>query len=272
VRTGKTLKKTEKLASESHVSPSKPVRPKPVRKGKTAKKSPNQIVSDANAVQHTEASVPGEKKRRALARIAEHRRAFAKNLAVPAVPTVSSEVPGAKKLRALARIAEHRRAFAQNLAKSVSAKKVKNKPSEPASKPARPKPVRKPRTAKTTSFKTISVNPYGTNVVMYNMPRPKPPKKSKKVKSISLNQVTFPEPSLIQAPSPTTLPRMLTMDQLAHSDISLNQAIEETKRNVEFLKSAFAARKSAAKKRNTEKKPRSKSKSRSKSKARGTGI
>ena len=132
-------------------------------------------------------------------------------------------------------------------------------PNSKQAKPARPKPARPPRTVKT--FTANIGNPYAINMVMNNPTKPvkKPRKPSERKpstkKSISLNQVTFPE----QGPQvPAQVPRIMTLNQLMHSDVSLNQAKANASRNAQFFVSAFKARKSAAKKRESAKKPKGK--------------
>lgn len=176
----------------------------------------------------------------------------------PARPSKATK----KTLKGLEKLASN---TSRNVMKEVLDKfKSMSMALETQPKPVRPKPVRKPRTAKKGhSFVSANIgNPYGINMVMNNPSKPKPVKKSRKVLSFSVNQVTFPEPSLIQAPA--QVPRMMTMDQLTNSGISLNQTQSEARRDIQMFKSAFDARKSAAKKRNSEKKPRSKSKARGK--------
>jgi len=132
---------------------------------------------------------------------------------------------------------------------------------KPVAKPARPKPVRKPRTVKT--FTANIGNPYAINMIMNNpVKKPKKPsaknpsarKPSAKAKSrsISLNQVTFPEAPQV----PAQVPRIMTLNQLVKSNVSLNQAKANASRNAQFFVSAFKARKSA--KKGSVRKPRGK--------------
>jgi hypothetical protein len=119
---------------------------------------------------------------------------------------------------------------------------------EPSARKPRPKPVR--RTKKQFNATT---NPYSINMVMNNpvkiskvkisRVRKSVAKKPSSRKGFSLNQVTFPDTPHV----PSQVPRIMTLDELVHSNVSLNQAKANAQRNAQLFVSAFAKRKSAAK-------------------------
>ena len=115
---------------------------------------------------------------------------------------------------------------------------------EPSARKPRPKPVR--RTKKQFNATT---NPYSINMVMNNPQvkissvRKSRARKPSARKGFSLNQVTFPDTQV-----PAQVPRIMTLNQLVRSNVSLNQAKANAQRNAQLFVSAFAKRKSAARK------------------------